>query len=305
MVITLSSEDFRKLSAACQRELLAFFTTGSREATVAQDPESYDDDRSVGPDIDVSNAIDATADQALEERRVVDIDVEEAQMLIANISEESLQTLRMFATGQPVALEDLIGEDRPYRDYAYLKRSFVGAVNRRLRTVMKKQNKNRSAMLFARIRDDENRIRINPRSAASLRQALNMAEPLPIQTYRDDAGNVLSRTDSNVVKLKKALDSAWKDFPGRPSLGRRAFANRIESATYFISCGFRARVGAHVEHSDGNMEFILSDEPSESWMKRIDDRGEVLLLQDGQPIWPADIYIVREDAPAILAELET
>ena len=74
-------------------------------------------------------------------------------------------------------MDDLIGEKGRYRDFTDLKRSFVGAVNRRLRTV----TENRLAMLFASDRD-KTRIRITPKSAMSLRLALDIPEA--------DAGSV-------------------------------------------------------------------------------------------------------------------
>lgn len=301
MMLVISASDFRKLSTRCQQELLAILTSNAGQVDAFDERDSQNDFQGSAPEIAASAMRDTNSDTALEERRVVDIDIEEAHMLIANIGDESLQTLRLFALGQPVALEDLVGPDRPYRDYAYLKRSFVGAVNRRLRTVMKKQDKNRSAMLFGRTRGD--RIRVTPLSAASLRQAFNIPEPLPIREFLDSNGSALPSDTEAVMALRDSLTSAWKDFAGRPKR-QRAHADRIESARYLIAKGFQVRLGAHVEHGDDSVEFILSDESSQSWLERVDHLGDILLVQNGPPIWPADIYVSSEAIPGVLAQLE-
>jgi len=302
MMLVISPSDFRKLSTRCQQELLAILTRDDGQVDALDEPDYPNDLQGSGPEIGASAMRDTSADATLEERRVVDIDLEEAHMLISNIGDDSLQTLRLFALGQPVALEDLVGPDRPYRDYAYLKRSFVGAVNRRLRTVMKKQDKNRSAMLFGRTRGD--RIRITPRSAASLRQAFNIPEPLPIREFLDSNGSALPNDTESVMALRDSLTSAWKDFDGRPKK-RQAYADRIETARYLIAKGFQARLGALVEHDEESAEFILSDEPPQSWLERVDESGDILLVQNGHPIWPADIYISSEATPGVLTKLES
>ncbi len=77
-------------------------------------------------------------------KRVIGISTLHAKALIANISERSLETLTLFAEGNPIELDQLVGPERPYENLTDLKRSFVGAVTRRLRTV----TKNRQAALF-------------------------------------------------------------------------------------------------------------------------------------------------------------
>ena len=77
-------------------------------------------------------------------KRVIGISPSDAKAIIANISERSLKTLTLFADGNPIELDQLVGPDRPYENLTDLKRSFVGAVTRRLRTV----TKNRQAALF-------------------------------------------------------------------------------------------------------------------------------------------------------------
>ncbi len=169
MLITLTAEDFRKLSPGCRQEILAMLDEPPA-------PELNDDGDFLPQVAYMGTYYDESLDQptvddALGTKRVVGINVEQARELIANVSEKSKKTLKLFAVGRPIALDELIGESGPYRDFTELKRSFVGAVNRRLRTV----TENRLAMLFASDRD-KTRIRITPKSAASLRLALDIPE---------------------------------------------------------------------------------------------------------------------------------
>ena len=84
-------------------------------------------------------------------KHVVDITEEQARALIANLSAKSIDSLRLFTTQQGVPLDDIVGEGKAYVSFTDLKRSFVGAVNRRLRTV----TRNRSAVLFRKPQADE------------------------------------------------------------------------------------------------------------------------------------------------------
>ena len=67
-------------------------------------------------------------------------------------------------------LDSLVGEDKPYASFVELKRSFVGPVNRRLRTV----TKNRTAVLFKKVgKDNENvRFSVKRRTALALNKVL-------------------------------------------------------------------------------------------------------------------------------------
>jgi len=92
-----------------------------------------------------------------EVKKVIEIDLDQTHELMSNLSEKSIQTLKLFCSDNPVHLDSLIGEDKTYKSYIELKRSFVGPVNRRLRTV----TKNKSAMLFLKVSDDEFSVRSN------------------------------------------------------------------------------------------------------------------------------------------------
>jgi hypothetical protein len=101
-------------------------------------------------------------------KRVIDISENQARALLGNLSEKSIETLRLFSTGQSVSLDSLVGDGKAYESLSDLKRSFVGAVNRRLRTV----TRNRAAVLFRRVdgeKDDS--IAVRTQTALSLRQA--------------------------------------------------------------------------------------------------------------------------------------
>ncbi len=65
----------------------------------------------------------------LSTKQMIDITVvkAEAKDLIANISEKSIETLSRFTTGEPVKVDDLMGDTQPYSNLSDLKRSFVGA----------------------------------------------------------------------------------------------------------------------------------------------------------------------------------
>ena len=163
MMMLITPDDFRNLSPACRQELLALFNSRVDQGNEVEPPAYYS-----GDDEGYQQSEPPTIDDVLEEKRVVDISVEQARELVANISPKSQETLKLFAPGTPVALDTLIGAGCPYRDFTDLKRSFVGAVNRRLRTV----SGNRLAVLFASDRDKKC-VRITPVAAASLRQVLD------------------------------------------------------------------------------------------------------------------------------------
>lgn len=194
MMITLSVADFHRLSPPCRAEILklmmsneegfgeSFFTQASLSDTAAEMEEVVN-----------------------EEKKVVNLSLTEAGDLLSNISDRSRQTLKLFALGQPVPLDSLVGQDRPYKDYVELKRSFVGAVNRRLRTV----SGNRNAALFSSDRD-KTRIKVTPRTSRSLRKLFEMPEPLPNMEFCDHEGRDLDPQNPKCKKLKTKLSEIWE-----------------------------------------------------------------------------------------------
>ena len=178
MMLSISDEDFRRLSPSCQRELLALLGYGEcDEGDESNEAIPYEDRYPSIPDESAyyQQRIEDPAESGLT-KRVVDITPEQAKDLIANISDKSIETLRRFSTGEPVLIDDLCGDDRPYANLPDLKRSFVGAVNRRLRTV----TGNRRAVLFLSVNPDSPqdaaRIAVRQITAASLSAAFNTAD---------------------------------------------------------------------------------------------------------------------------------
>ena len=162
MELVITSQDFRRLSLATQKELLAVLMGGDGDVELMLGSNDYDS-------IPASNPQGGSPSTG---KRVFPITPEQASELLANLAEKSQQSLRLFALGERVAVDDLVGEGRAYKDMNDLKRSFVGAVNRRLRTVVG----NRSAVLFSSDRDRQ-KIRVLPVAASALRQAMGIAEP--------------------------------------------------------------------------------------------------------------------------------
>ncbi len=252
-MIVLSPLDFRKLSPVCQREVLALLAGNGREPPLADDETSlpYETDdhfAGLGNPVafhvfdEVDNEWPANAPTlAVAEtgaKRVIDITPEQARELLANVSEKSQGALRLFASGQPVLLDALVGPNTPYRDLNDLKRSLVGAVNRRLRTV----TENRTAVLFSSDRE-KTRIRITPASALALRQALHIAEGLPLFEYFDSDGAAIREQSEAVVALQKQLEAAWAGTGLRPLAGRFALT-QSQTMNYLLGKGFTLATGA-------------------------------------------------------------
>lgn len=181
MMLTITPNDFRKLSESCQRELLGLLGyMDSNEGGEDNESIPYEDSYLRLADEDYSLSRNDNQEAPTGAKRVIDITPEQAQNLIANISDKSIETLRRFATGEPIALDDLFGESRPYSNLTDLKRSFVGAVNRRLRTV----TGNRQAVLFLTVKSDSQestQIAVRQTTATSLSHALGLSVPDNIQ----------------------------------------------------------------------------------------------------------------------------
>ena len=259
MMLVLSSNDMRRLSPACRSELMALFMSSDANAQIDDDrfpPGIFDAD--AGGD----GAAMTAADDVHEEKRVVDLTVEEARDLVANISQRSQETLKLFASGQSLALSAFIGPGCEYRDYSELKRSFVGAVNRRLRTV----SGNRNAALFSSDRD-KTRIKTTRKTALALRCLFDMPEPMPDLDFIDRSGNAIDPDDSNAkqcAELKVRLTSAWKDFAGRPNdAASSSWPARVLS--HFASAGLelfvRIPTGPDEQTQSPEYEFLTVADP--------------------------------------------
>ena len=173
MKIILDSHDMARLSLACQHEIQQLFFSHHSEIFPADEEDVFGFEApSSFHSFDTST--DTHDDVENDTRRVVEINLDQAKGLVANISEKSLQTLQLFTRGLPVAVEDIVGIDKPYENLTDLKRSFVGAVTRRLRTV----TRNKKVSLFLRDsipgNDGEKKIAIavRPATAESLLRVL-------------------------------------------------------------------------------------------------------------------------------------
>ena len=172
MMITLTEHDIDRLSLACRQEIQQLIFSRQSETLLPDEdafefeppPDFHSFDASIDPHDDVEHNT----------RRVVEINPDQAKKLVANISEKSLQTLQLFTSGLPVAVDELVGIDKPYENLTDLKRSFVGAVTRRLRTVTR--NKTVSIFLRDSISDNDGEkkdaISVRPATAESLRSVL-------------------------------------------------------------------------------------------------------------------------------------
>lgn len=253
MMIVVSPQDFKKLSRACQLELISLigFTVGNME-------HPYDSLAGEAiADLYIQKPRHAVANDIVGDKQVIDISNEHAQSLIANISGKSLETLKLFAQGDPIDLNELVGTDKLYENFNDLKRSFVGAVNRRLRTV----TGNRLAVLFSTLKsktgEEETRIRVKPRTAAALRSALNILEPLPEFDFYDTDGHLVLKAEAKTKaiqdKLQQKLTTAWQSFTGHPNQVS-VFVSPIQIAEHYVSHGFTIKMGSAVAWDDENSE---------------------------------------------------
>ena len=178
MMLILSGDDISRLSAACQQEIFALI--GLR-----RDQNAFSDESEGGFDgLDAWEGLSYEAEETrYDVKRVIDITPDQAKALLANISEKSRQTLQRFVEGIPTALDELIGDDKPYENLTDLKRSFVGAVTRRLRTV----TQDRQATLFLKSTlvdgtgEERSAVYVRPATAEALRIAFDFPESPSIQ----------------------------------------------------------------------------------------------------------------------------
>lgn len=264
MMIVVSPEDFKKLSRICQLELISMIGFSVGNAEYPYDVLTAEDE--VVADLYIQKPRHPVANDIAGDKQVVDISNEHAQSLIANISEKSLETLKLFAHGKPIDINELVGADKLYGNFNDLKRSFVGAVNRRLRTV----TGNRQAVLFSSVKseavEEETRIRVKPRTAAALRCVLDIREPLPKFSFYDIDGHLISKADVNTKatqdKLQQKLTSAWQSFAGHPN-EVSAYVPPIQIAEHYIGHGFLVKMGSAVAWDED------SDEPEYAFSEPI------------------------------------
>lgn len=169
MYLVLTRQDLARLSPELRAELkmLAFekFEGGNEERVSEEMGMAVSHDP--GIDWDYAPPWPEPSEKSGDNKRVIDIATDEAVALLGNLSAKSVETLKRFASGEGIPFDSLVGPENSYKDLSDLKRSFVGAVNRRLRTV----TGNRSAVLFRKIEGDDGvSIAVRPVTAASLTQ---------------------------------------------------------------------------------------------------------------------------------------
>lgn len=240
MMLVLSPHDFKKLSPACRSEILTLLMNSGEGSDMSLFAGTGEPEQEAAPE---------TEEVVSEEKQVISLTPAEAVDLLANISDRSSQTLKLFAPGQPVALDALIGPNGPYRDYVELKRSFVGAVNRRLRTV----SGNRNAALFSSDRD-KTRIKVTANTAKALRRVFGLSEPLPLMSFCNEHGQDIASNAPDCTTLQEALASAWAtvDAGKLPDNKVDLFADVIK---HFVERGLELYVRSPKTWNDATQEF--------------------------------------------------
>ena len=158
MMIVITKHDIARMSPALRAELLNLMFEQSEQwkPEISSNTGDSDDLYFPYPSEPIDFGLDSEPPDSSVSKTVIEADMSDITRLISNLSEKSIETLKFFASTEPVAVEDLVGDEKPYASYIELKRSFVGPVNRRLRTV----TKNRSAVLFRKVSENDDEIMI-------------------------------------------------------------------------------------------------------------------------------------------------
>ena len=151
MMITLTDADLARMPQELRNDLLKFVIT-----PIQHDEDLYPHD---APPEDLDKLMQEfhfpaemlKAETKTKGKNVIDINIDQAKSLIANLSDKSIETLHLFTQKEAIQVSSLVGEGMAYKDYIELKRSFVGPVNRRLRTV----TGNKTAVLFLKEGEEE------------------------------------------------------------------------------------------------------------------------------------------------------
>jgi hypothetical protein len=199
MMMIINARDLARMSPSLRAELQKLMFGDAANAQCSE--EDWREDENIAH-FDFANEgfppelWIGSADEILETKSVIDITTEQAKSLLANLSAKSIETLKLFATEPTVRLDQLVGENYPYANFGELKRSFVGAVNRRLRTV----TRNRMAVLFRKVATNieggGDEIAVRPLTAAALRDAFSLKhESLPAVNIRGNEYSIPRHRD--------------------------------------------------------------------------------------------------------------
>ena len=174
-MILINEHDLAKMSVELRNELMQLMfdpESNSIEDFYGGQPDIGFEEHKMAYPEEQQYVHDGSANSKSKNRKkVIGIDESQARDLIANLNEKSIETLKYFTTEDPVLIDTLVGKGKPYATFNELKRSFVGPVNRRLRTV----TQNKMSVLFRKSETDgdESKISVKSETASSLSKVLS------------------------------------------------------------------------------------------------------------------------------------
>ena len=174
-MLLINEHDLAKMSVELRNELMQLMfdrESNSSEGFYSEIPDiGLDEHEMAYPEEQQSVPGGGANSKSKNQKKVIGMDESQARDLIANLSDKSIETLKYFTTKDPVLIDTLVGKDKPYATFNELKRSFVGPVNRRLRTV----TQNKKSVLFRKSEPDgdESKISVKSETGSSLSKVLS------------------------------------------------------------------------------------------------------------------------------------
>jgi hypothetical protein len=175
MMILINKHDLAKMSVELRNELMQLMfdqESNSNEDFYTEIPDiGLEEHEMAYPEEQQYVPGESANSKSKNLKKVIGIDESQARDLIANLSDKSIETLKYFTTKDPVLIDTLVGKGKPYATFNELKRSFVGPVNRRLRTV----TQNKTSVLFKKSEQDgdESKFSVKPETGSSLSKVLS------------------------------------------------------------------------------------------------------------------------------------
>ena len=175
MMILINKHDLAKMSVELRNELMQLMfdpESNSSEDFYTEIPDiGLEEHKMAYPEEQQYVPGESANSKGKNRKIVIGIDESQARDLIANLNDKSIETLKYFTTEDPVLIDTLVGKGKPYATFNELKRSFVGPVNRRLRTV----TQNKMSVLFRQNEQDgdEVKISVKPETGSSLSKVLS------------------------------------------------------------------------------------------------------------------------------------
>ena len=312
MLITLDARDFRRLSAACQQELLALLALNDAESPAGEDhaPLAEEDwarhlsdaagrERPVvGLGINSHLPVRPVGDQT-RKKEILQISVEQARQLVANVNDRNKATLNMLAAKQRVPLNTLVGPGAAYSDNTQLNRSLVGAVNRKLRAV----TGNRNATLFA-CDVAKSRIGLSAVSSAALRQALDVAEPMPYFEFYDQNGCQIDNLSTSASTFTKLVEAAWRDIKLRPDTGYVGLSVP-QIIGHLMKHGFKLVGGKEAAENEGEtrrFDYQPEFDDVSAVISRIGKDGAAC-LSDLDGVTSEKVFLIHESVPGVFGDV--